>query len=148
MKPIEYSNCAIKVSVSSHKRQSASSLLIPCLLLLPCLAWAEGAVRVFDCNVTQACDAEGACETTSDQINFRMTPGNLREDGSGDYQVSYRDVEADMNASSDAGPFYWTTGNERNTLLASSETHFLWHKLTLAPTPTTNIYFLSCMLRQ
>jgi hypothetical protein len=119
-----------------------------CLLLLPNLGWAEGAVRVLDCEVTQTCDASGACAMASERVSFRMTPENLREDGSGQYQISYRNVQAGMEARSYAGPFYWTSGTEQNTLLASSETLFLWHRLTVNPAPDASVNFLNCTFQQ
>ena len=125
---------------------SQASLSFLCLLMLPHLAWAEGAVRVLDCKVMQTCDASGACEATSDEVTFRLTPKSLQEDGSGQYEISYRDIQASMEATSYAGPFYWTNGTERNTLLASSETHFLWHRLALDPAPQASINFLDCTL--
>jgi hypothetical protein len=45
---------------------------------------------------------------------------------------------------SEAGPFYWESGDERHTLVASSEVDWLWHRLVLAPAPATTIRFLSC----
>lgn len=117
------------------------------LVALPQLAWAEGAVRVLDCKVTQVCDASGACEAESDDVSFRLAPENLHEDGSGTYAITYRAIQASMEATSEAGPFYWTMGSERNTLLASSETQFLWHRLMLDPTPATRVYFLNCALQ-
>lgn len=121
--------------------------LLSLLPLLPALAQAEGAVRVLDCNTTQVCDAAGTCEAASDAVIFRMSPESLSADGSGTYKISYQDIEADMQASAEAGPFYWTRDVERNTLLASSETRFLWHKLQLAPTPQASILFLDCTLQ-
>jgi hypothetical protein len=60
----------------------------------------------------------------------------------------YESVDAEVAASSAAGPFVWDVGNERHTLIASSETEFLWHALTLAPAPTAQIRFLRCIFRQ
>ena len=125
------------------KTRRAIQAVLP-LAIATQLAWAEGAVRTLDCRITQACLATGACAAASDAVNFRMTPENLREDGSGNYQISYRDVQASMEATSYAGPFYWTTDSERNTLLASSETQFLWHRLVLDATPEASVYFLEC----
>ena len=139
--------------------QSSGRFLKRALVLLPLAAWVqlaagEGAVRTFDCTITQTCNAAGRCEKAAGEVTFRMSPEALAADGSGTYQINYRhgdqinyrDVQASVKAASYAGPFYWNTNSERNSLLASSETEFLWHRLILAPTPETEIHFLSCML--
>ncbi|MEY4640177.1 MAG: hypothetical protein RLZZ227_171 [Pseudomonadota bacterium] len=132
-------------------RASSATALMRTLVLLPLaalpqLAGAEGAVRTLECTIMQVCDAAGACENAAEPVNFRMAPVSVREDGSGQYQISYRDVEADMEAASYAGPFSWASDSERNTLLASSETQFLWHRLVLESTPQAEIHFLACTL--
>jgi len=119
------------------------------LLLLPLAALAhvamgEGAARSFNCRITQTCDAAGRCQRADGEVSFRMAPESLAPDGSGTYQISYRDEQASMEARSFAGPFYWTTDSERNSLLASSETEFLWHRLKLASAPEAEIHFLTC----
>ncbi len=116
------------------------------LAVLPSLALAEGAVRTLDCQVRQVCDAEGACNKVSDTVQFRMAPQKLQEDGSGKYEISYAQEKAGMDALSYAGPFYWETKSEHDTLLASSETRFVWHRLVLDPTPAAKIIFLDCVL--
>lgn len=120
-------------------------------MFLPIAAWTqfamgEGAVRTIDCKITQTCDAAGQCALVSDAVSFRMAPEALAADGSGTYQISYGDVQASMTATSYAGPFSWSTDSERNTLLASSETQFLWHRVILAGVPEAEIQFLSCTL--
>lgn len=122
------------------------ALILLTLSALTPLALGEGAVRTFDCRLTQTCDAAGRCETASGEVEFRMTPEALAADGSGTYRISYRDVQASMAAASLAGPFHWSTDSERNSLLASSETEFLWHRLILAPAPHAEIHFLRCAL--
>ena len=77
-----------------------------------------------------------------------MQPVDAGDDGSGHYRISYADVNAEMDAQSYAGPFFWTLAKERDTLLASSETLFLWHQLTLDPVPEATIRFLTCAFRQ
>lgn len=126
----------------------------PCLSLIvvtalfPALAGSEGAVRVLDCSVEQVCNAAGNCRPGSGQVSFRTEPVSLGADGSGIYTLSYGDIEAEMEAQSPAGPFFWTVGNERDTLLASSETRFLWHRLTFDQVPEATISFLQCAFRQ
>jgi hypothetical protein len=115
--------------------------------LLPGAAWPEGAVRFFDCTAARVCDSAGNCRAESMQATFRMEPVEMRADGSGSYTLSYGDTQAAMEGISDAGPFFWTVGTQRNTLLASSETAFLWHRLTVDPTPEATIHFLTCTFR-
>ena len=122
---------------------------ILCLLGLaavPVLASAEGAVRILDCQARQVCDAEGSCVTSAERVKFRLAPQAVRDDGSGSYEVSYQDKKASMQALSFAGPFYWATEKERNTLLASSEVDFLWQSIQLAPRQKSSLYFLKCTL--
>lgn len=116
--------------------------------LLPALVQAEGAVRVLDCRITQECDAEANCGTLDQTIEFRMEPIALDEQGAGRYTIRYLDQNADMQALSDAGPFHWRQESERHTLIASSETRFLWHSLSFDTMPEASIRFLSCRLRQ
>ena len=118
------------------------------LIALSSAALAEGAVRVLDCSVVQRCDASGKCEAASDKRTFRMEPVNLQDDGSGSYVMVFNDKKTDMQALSFAGPFYWSTTEERNTLLVSSETEFLWHQLTLTPTPSAHINYMRCKFTQ
>ena len=119
-----------------------------CLALMPNAVWGEGAVRLLDCRVAQACNAAGSCQAASGAVAFRMEPVQVGLDGSGRYQLHYGDTEAAMDALSDVGPFVWTVGEERHTLLASSETNFLWHRLTLDPVPAGTVHFLTCTIRQ
>jgi hypothetical protein len=116
--------------------------------LLPAFALAEGSVRTLNCHLTQSCDDAGACKAADQSIAFRLEPITLAADGSGHYTLHYNDQSADMQAPSEAGPFFWQQGNERNTLLVSSDSHFLWHTLTLAATPTAQVRFLTCSVRQ
>jgi hypothetical protein len=129
-----------------------SNSTLPALLLmsalLPALANAEGAVRIFACEVLQECDADGGCKAVEQKIEFRMEPRERAVDGSGSYTIHYDDQSADMQALSEAGPFYWQQGSERNTLLASSDTRFLWHSLSLAAAPVAQVRFLACDVRQ
>jgi hypothetical protein len=115
---------------------------------LPVAGWSEGAVRSLDCTVASVCDAAGRCEADSGEVLFRMEPVDTASDGSGRYLLRYGDTEAEMDALSDAGPFVWTVGSERDALLASSDTEFLWHRLTLDPAPAATIRFLSCTFGQ
>ena len=120
-----------------------------CLIaLLPGAAWTEGAVRLLDCTAVKVCDAAAACTADSVHVAFRMEPVERAADGSGSYTLSYGDTKAEMRALSDAGPFVWTVGDERNTLLASSETQFVWHRLAFDPAPHATVRFLACALRQ
>ena len=126
----------------------ASLSVLGCVALLPNAGWGEGAVRLLDCTVVQVCNAAGSCEAASGAVAFRMEPVQVGQDGSGRYELHYGETEAAMDALSDVGPFVWTVGEERNTLLASSETQFLWHRLTLDPVPAATVHFLTCTIRQ
>lgn len=122
--------------------------LLAALVLQPCIAMAEGAVRILDCEVTRRCDEAGVCEAAGERMAFRMEPGSLDQNGAGRYELSYDEVRTGMEALSYAGPFTWSTGTERHTLLANSETQFTWHRLALEPAPAATIRFLSCALEQ
>jgi hypothetical protein len=117
-------------------------------LLLPCAAWAEGAVRMLDCTTVRICDSAGICEPHSEQTRFRMEPLSLDADGAGAYKLSYGDIQVEMQALTPAGPFFWINDQERNTLVASSETAFLWHRLALDAQPDADVRFLTCTLSQ
>lgn len=116
--------------------------------VFPGLVLPEGAVRLLDCTVAKVCDAGGNCEAASDQVTFRMEPVDLGAGGSARYALSYGDTRVDMRAMSDAGPFFWTTGPERDVLLASSDTQWLWHRLTLDASPEATVRFLVCSFQQ
>lgn len=115
---------------------------------LPVGALAEGAVKLLDCQVLRACDAAGVCADAPASVSFRMEPIELEIAGAGRYRVIYADKEAEMSAMSDAGPFLWSIDRERHALIASSETQWLWHQLTLTPMPEATIRFLSCTFQQ
>ncbi len=72
----------------------------------------------------------------------------LDETGAGSYQVSYANNRYEMKAMSYAGPFTWDTGGEIHTLLANSETKFLWHRLKLSAKPEASMQFLNCAFTQ
>jgi hypothetical protein len=111
-------------------------------------AVAEGAVRQLDCRVAQVCDGAGRCRAGTGNIAFTIAPVSLAAGGAGRYTVDYGDVRAAAaEAWSDAGPFFWLVGSERNTLVASSETEWLWHRLSIEPAPRATVSFLSCWLR-
>jgi hypothetical protein len=123
--------------------------LIACVVggtLVPGLVCAEGAVRQLQCTIERVCDAAGQCEAGSGVVGFSMAPVQLAPDGSGSYTMSYDGVEADMQARSELGPFYWNVGAARHALLVSSETQWLWHTLAVEPAPTATIRFLVCSL--
>ncbi|HSC14879.1 MAG TPA: hypothetical protein VLI71_07160 [Gammaproteobacteria bacterium] len=119
-----------------------------CVALRPNAVWSEGAVRLLDCTIEQVCNAAESCQAASGAVAFRMEPVQIGEDGSGRYELHYGETEAAMNSLSDVGPFVWTVGEERRTLLASSEMNFLWHRLTLDPVPAATVRFLTCTIRQ
>ncbi|PXF31172.1 hypothetical protein WH50_11045 [Pokkaliibacter plantistimulans] len=134
----------------------------PVALLAGCLclsgffagsALAEGRLRILDCQITRHCDGAGQCAAGGEKVVFQMAPQHLDEGGAGSYQLSYGapgqgEVKLPMTATSYAGPFLWSMAEERDTLLASSESLFLWHQLRLTPTPQATVSFLSCTLRQ
>jgi len=122
-------------------------LLLLTLLLLPATARAEGARRFFDCEVQQLCDAAGQCSVAANPVLFTLEPLAVGSDGAGSYRLSYDDNTVEMAALAEAGPFRWTLGAVHHTLLASSETRFLWHQLDLSGTPAARIAFLACTVR-
>ena len=109
---------------------------------------AEGAVRVLECSVEEACDAGGACEPAKGEVVFEMSPLKLDAMGAGSYDLDYGDVQVSMEARSFAGPFLWTDAGKTHTLLANSETSFLWHRLAFEPAPAAEMLFLSCNFTQ
>ncbi len=128
------------------KRTPLTTILFV-MFLSPTVVLAEGAHRYFDCTTTLLCNETGACEAASDSLTFHLAPLDAGEDGSGNFMLSYQDQEVVMQALSDAGPYIWRLGNDRHTLLASSETAFLWHQLILDGRPESRIRYLHCELR-
>ena len=133
---------------SRHPRTRAVLPALGLAALLSGGVLAEGAVRLLDCTATQACDAAGACEAASEQVRFRMEPVETGVDGAGRYALHYGESESEMQAISEAGPFFWTAGTQRHTLLANSETSFLWHRLRLDTAPEASVLFLRCEFQQ
>lgn len=113
-------------------------------LLMPAMALPEGAVKLLDCTVTRVCDAAGVCEPGSRKAVFRMEPIQLGAGGAGTFMITYAGTEAEMTAMSEVGPFLWAAGSERNALIVSSRTEWLWHQLTVEPTTKAAVRFLSC----
>jgi hypothetical protein len=138
----------IGLRTARRGRSAAALSLLGLVVLLPGVVRTEGGVRLLDCIVTRMCDAEGICEAASSNVIFRMEPVAVGADGSGRYALGYEDIEVAMEAQSVAGPFFWTLPAERNALLPSSETQFLWHRLTLDPEPHASIRFLMCIVHQ
>lgn len=130
------------------RRALIRPLITGLLLLQPLYAWAEGAVRVLACTIDLACDAAGACTPAGGEVVFTMAPEQVADDGSGTYRISYGDEAAAMEARSFAGPFLWTLGDESHTLLANSETRFLWHRLALDAGPEADVIFMVCEFTQ
>ena len=128
-------------------RDWASMAVIGFAALMTGAAFSEGAVRVLDCSVLRVCDGGGHCEAATGEVTFTMEPVDLAAADSARYILSYGDARAEMRAS-EAGPFVWSLGSERDALLASSETQWLWHTLVLAPAPEATIRFLQCSFRQ
>jgi hypothetical protein len=139
------------------KRSTLRLAAIFCLQCAALAVYAEGAVRIFDCNLTQVCDAAGSCQSTTDSITFRMAAVTLVSAGGGQYLLSHGDRrELPMQAMSEIGPFVWsdstagadgTDTDQRNTLVISSETQLLWHTLSLAASPSSNIRYMNCNLQ-
>lgn len=117
-------------------------------LLLPGLAAAEGAVKLLDCEIVRSCDAAGRCRAVEERAEFRMEPEQLEAGGVGTYRIRYADKQAEMQALSDLGPFFWSIGDERHALLISSASQWLWHRLTTAPDPVTTVRFMRCSFQQ
>jgi len=120
-----------------------------CLPAASSLIHAEGAVRVFACQITQQCDATGACKPASEPMHFRMAPQTLDASGAGQYLLDYgQQQQLPMQALSEIGPFVWVEGDEHHTLVISSETALLWHTLSLTAAPASSVRFLACTLQQ
>lgn len=117
-------------------------------VLMPGLLQGEGALRVLDCNKVLVCDESLTCQTESGQVVFNMEPLNLDENNAGSYTIRYDAVQVPMQGLSFAGPFHWRLDNGMHTLLASSESDFLWHSLTIDPQPVTTIRKLDCRFMQ
>lgn len=139
-----------RVSMRVSRRARCTAWALGLSLVLPGAALAEGAVTVIDCAVTSVCDAQGSCEPASRRVSFRLEPLDRNADGSARYEISYgNNRRAEVRGLSDAGPYVWTTDKERNALLASSETRWLWHQLELDPAgPLATIRFLSCTIER
>jgi hypothetical protein len=119
-------------------------LWLATLTMVPALAISEGDVRVLDCSFIRTCTAEGACRKDSGHVSFRLQPIRLDAAGAGSYTISYGQTKARMQAISRTSPFIWTVGNERDTLLASSDGDFLWHRMKIDPAPQATIRFMRC----
>ena len=130
--------------------KAASPLWLLALILttFTYMTMAEGAVRELDCISLQTCDTKGYCQTETQEVKFSMEPLAVNDDGSGSFAIHYNSYQAPMTSLSFAGPFHWTVGNERHTLLASSETHFLWHQLDTSGSPSARIQFMQCRFTQ
>lgn len=118
------------------------------LFLLPITSLAEGALRILECSLDQRCDTEISCSPESGDVVFTMEPEMLDDEGAGSYVISYAGKKSAMTAMSFAGPFTWNSEGEIHTLLANSENRFLWHKLSLSPTPEASMQFLDCAFTQ
>jgi hypothetical protein len=103
----------------------------------------EGAVKLLECSIAKVCDGQGQCEAGSGQATFRMEPEQIEAGGVGTYTIFYGDTEVAMDALSEVGPFIWTVGTERNALIVSSRTDWLWHQLASGPTTEATVRFLS-----
>jgi len=117
-------------------------------MLVPVQALAEGAVKLLDCNVMQVCDQAGSCRSDSARFTFRMEPVELEAGGAGEYKLMLNESATQMRALSDSGPFLWQSDRERNVLLASSESEWLWHRLILDAAARSEVRFLSCRFQQ
>lgn len=124
--------------------RTALLALVPGCVLLPGVVFSEGAVRELECSIHSVCDAAGQCAGGSGAMNFRIEPIQIDADGAGRYALSYGDAQADAEAQSELGPFYWTLGGQRHALIISSETQWLWHTLETEPAPGAAIRFLQC----
>jgi hypothetical protein len=117
-------------------------------VLMPQVLLAEGAVRILECAISSTCTASLACTPASGAVTFRMEPRSLDGNNAGTYVISYGETQASMQGLSFAGPFHWRTDSAMHTLLASSETEFLWHSLELSQPPVTVIRDLQCRFLQ
>ncbi|NDV00775.1 hypothetical protein [Pseudoroseicyclus tamaricis] len=117
------------------------------LLLLAAPAHAEGARQVFDCTITQRCGDTGACAPGSDDVTFTLLPEETEADGGGMYRIEWAGEIAEMWADSSFGPFLWADGDDRHTLLISSETSLLWHILDTARADAS-VAFMTCAVTQ
>jgi hypothetical protein len=137
-----------KIPAKNPGSSLGQGLLLGLAMILPSLLWAEGAVRILECDVASTCNARLACTPATGQFTFRMEPQSLDNNNAGTYLLSHDEVQAEMQALSYAGPFHWRTPGTMHTLLASSETDFLWHSLELAAEPVTTIRYMACRFIQ
>jgi len=138
-------NFTEKAGAASASRLACALYRLPVLalcLLTPVAAMTEGAVKLLECSISRICDGQGQCEAGSGQAAFRMEPLQVEAGGVGSYTISYGDTEVAMNALSEVGPFIWTVGTERNALIVSSRTDWLWHQLASGPTTAATVRFL------
>jgi hypothetical protein len=144
----------VKRPVPDCHQRPASSPVIPglaavlALVMVPQVLLAEGAVRILECKITSTCTASLQCKPESGAVTFRMEPESLDDNNAGTYVISYGDMQASMQGLSYAGPFHWRTDTAMHTLLASSETQFLWQSLELSQPPVTVIRGLQCRFLQ
>lgn len=121
------------------------------LAVIPALAHAEGAARVFDCRITQSCKADGACRNASGTETFRLSPIEVDAGGGGRFQLSHGggDVSAEATAPTGTGPFLWedATGGVQ-ALLLTDEDHLLWHRRAAGTPPRPEVLFLQCVVLQ
>ena len=118
------------------------------LILAPLHVLSEGAMRILECSIEKQCDSSATCTPDSGDQAFNMEPIKLDDTGAGNYLISYAHTNSEMKAMSSAGPFIWNTGGEIHTLLANSETKFLWHRLSLSAKPQASMQFLNCAFTQ
>ena len=105
------------------------------------MASAEGAKQVLFCQASQICTDAGACQPSSAQITFTLTP--LKAGGL--YQIEYNNIKSEMQNVTGAGPFVWVEGNgNTQTLLAAGDKSVLWHRMNAGLPPTSTIQFLTC----
>jgi hypothetical protein len=131
--------------------QSARSIGLALVLVASAVsldARAEGAMKLLECDIVRVCDARGICNAGSGGVRFQMEPVELAAGGAGSYRISYGEVQSSMQAMSDIGPFVWTADSERNALIASSDTEWLWHELELGAAPRATVRFLTCTFQQ
>ena len=111
------------------------------IILVPVLANAEGAKQVLDCTASKICTDAGICTPSAKKTSFTLSPLKI----GGAYVIKYNDTTANMQATSDSGPFVWTEDNgTQQTLLAAGDKSILWHRMNTGLPPSSTIHFLTC----
>lgn len=133
---------------NAHTRHLKAVVLLVIIFLPDSQAFAEGAVRTFHCTLERVCDTAGVCVATEGDMEFRLEPQQLDDNGAGSYRLAYEDNNVAMQAYSDAGPFTWRIGSVQHSLLVNAENRLLWHSLSLEAPLQSRSHYLECTMAE